>query len=773
MEVTPINACYDSGLAAVKATLACRAVRRATRRLGRVTGGVRGLACSSACSGRGKAHRPQSQARAFPSKWATPPLVPPEAATPDQHARFAAVADHPAVSCDPSLPDDVREAAQSLMLAHAEGRSAAPQRNAVMRVLKQVKRDLRATNDRIEAHAAPHVKGMVQRVDVALLHVLAEVVGSPDSDLAAGFAVGLPAVGDIPPSGWWPVDCQQAEVNLDSMPHAQWNAQVEAEARRSASQPHRAGEVAAVWERTLQEVREGLMAGPFDRWQLDAAYGPGTYRAMIRFGVLQNAKIRACDNARASLHNDGTTTFEKLVCEGADFPARACLLFAQLARDLGVDMPTMAGGTDDLADAYRHVPTNAPNMTVVVLPDPSTGEPKYFTLPGFNFGLRAAVPQFNRFPELMTAVARRMLDVVCSHYFDDYVVVEPLRSARHAQHCLATLHRLVGFPFAAAKHVKATGVFVFLGVQSDLTRAHLGAVTLAVTKRRVDSILTRIEETLADGRLPHAAAASLCGKLQFTLSWAFGRLGRACMQPLFNHAGGDLSPGLIAALSFLRQVLPTLPPHHVDLTASRDLPTLVWSDGASEGDGEINTIGFLVATPRPGAQRPQGRAATAAELEANYTFRHGAAPVAPALMRVLLRRRQQIGQVELVGAVAPYLSLPAELAGRRVIHFIDNTSALAALAKGYSGVPDSAHIVHVFHAWAAAASTSVWFEYVPSAANPADEPSRVLGLAERAWRLPAGPMSHPVPCAQPPLQRLADAEGWAREAARVRASQLS
>ena len=55
------------------------------------------------------------------------------------------------------------------------------------------------------------------------------------------------------------------------------------------------------------------------------------------------------------------------------------------------------------------------------------------------------------------------------------------------------------------------------------------------------------------------------------------------------------------------------------------------------------------------------------------------------LMRVLMRRRQQIGQVELVGAVAPYLSLPSELAGRRVIHFIDNTSALAALVKGTSG----------------------------------------------------------------------------------------
>ena len=61
----------------------------------------------------------------------------------------------------------------------------------------------------------------------------------------------------------------------------------------------------------------------------------------------------------------------------------------------------------------------------------------------------------------------------------------------------------------------------------------------------------------------------------------------------------------------------------------------------------------------------------------------------------------------------------------------------------------------------------------PAAANPADEPSRVLDLADREWHLPAGPTSHPVPCVQPPLRRLADAEGWAREAARAHALLLS
>ena len=75
----------------------------------------------------------------------------------------------------------------------------------------------------------------------------------------------------------------------------------------------------------------------------------------------------------------------------------------------------MLGGTEDLADAYRHVPTADPRMTCFATADPTTGEPKYFTLPGFNFGLKAAVPQFNRFPEAMTAIARRLTRASSAH----------------------------------------------------------------------------------------------------------------------------------------------------------------------------------------------------------------------------------------------------------------------------------------------------------------------------------------------------------------------
>ena len=70
-----------------------------------------------------------------------------------------------------------------------------------------------------------------------------------------------------------------------------------------------------------------------------------------------------------------------------------------------------------------------------------------------------------------------------------------------------------------------------------------------------------------------------------------------------------------------------------------------------------------------------------------------------------------------------YYSVP-DLRGRHVVHWIDNTSAIAALIKGYSNAPDSARILHAFAAFSLGLEASSWFEYVPSRANIADQPSR-------------------------------------------------
>ena len=120
----------------------------------------------------------------------------------------------------------------------------------------------------------------------------------------------------------------------------------------------------------------------------------------------------------------------------------------------------------------------------------------------------------------------------------------------------------------------------------------------------------------------------------------------------------------------------------------------------------------------------------------------------------------------MLGTLVPYLSLPSGLAGRDVIHWIDNTSAKAALVHGYSGLPDSARLAHIFHAWNMSLAARVWFEYVPSAANPGDEPSRV-DLSSVRWRVLACPelVSEPVPVSWPQEDNWRDPAGWARLAA--------
>ena len=190
---------------------------------------------------------------------------------------------------------------------------------------------------------------------------------------------------------------------------------------------------------------------------------------------------------------------------------------------------------------------------------------------------------------------------------------------------------------------------------------------------------------------------------------------------------------------------------------------MVWTDGACEQDGAQQDVGFLIAVPLPGAPRTDPPA-SAAHLRRWYTWYHGAGALPQGLRERFLVRKQYIGQDELVGALTPYLSLPGLFGEAKVLHFIDNTAALAGLTKGYSRVVDSAHIVHAFHAWNVAIGAHVWFEYVRSEANPSDEPSRNLELAATLWEVAPGVTSRPAPMRFPSLEELENPAGWMREA---------
>ena len=51
-------------------------------------------------------------------------------------------------------------------------------------------------------------------------------------------------------------------------------------------------------------------------------------------------------------------------------------------------------------------------------------------------------------------------------------------------------------------------------------------------------------------------------------------------------------------------------------------------------------------------------------------------------------RKTYIAQLEALAAISAYSTYLHLVAGRRVVHYIDNTVALSALVHGYSGKPD-------------------------------------------------------------------------------------
>ena len=135
------------------------------------------------------------------------------------------------------------------------------------------------------------------------------------------------------------------------------------------------------------------------------------------------------------------------------------------------------------------------------------------------------------------------------------------------------------------------------------------------------------------------------------------------------------------------------------------------------GGAEPARLGFVVCLPEVTA--PDG---TVIEQE---RWRHSEYVVSPEEMALLEDREQYITQLELLAAVAVYTSLPAEdLQGRDVLHWIDNTGALAILAKAYSSDYDCSRILHAFEELQLSLQVVPYFAYVRSEANVADLPSR-------------------------------------------------
>ena len=91
---------------------------------------------------------------------------------------------------------------------------------------------------------------------------------------------------------------------------------------------------------------------------------------------------------------------------------------------------------------------------------------------------------------------------------------------------------------------------------------------------------------------------------------------------------------------------------------------------------------------------------------------YGAADTPQRILDKFGVKKNYIGQLELLAAALAYFSLP-ELRHESVFHWIDNTSVLAALIKGYARAHASVRLLHAFKAFTFGLGVDSWFQWVP------------------------------------------------------------
>lgn len=669
------------------------------------------------------------------------------------------------------LPKDLTIAIDTIT---TRGEAIVPDRAKRMTELEAIADSLEAMRNDCDRYKSPTSRAIAARFNVAWTAAVIDALGWPDKALAARYVDGFDVVFDIPDSGVFRAEDDPATISKAEFManNTRMVKTISEEIERSAKSgdPDQVERRRQCWVRTKEEIDEGLVSKPRSRAQMDRRYGRGKWRCLGRNAIFQKKKWRCIDNGKRNKTNRATHMRERIVCGRADFPA---LVAREIARRVltkrnetragrGVRksrrMPRMVHGTDDLRAAYRHVPTRQPQFTNVAVWDADAGRVAYCDVPGHNFGLKSAVVNFNRFPELAAAAARRLLWVVTEHYYDDNNTCEPEYAQSSGQQCLVELcsEKFFGFPFDDDKHEEMDVDREYLGVSTSFERLDEGVILMNVTTKRRKKLRELVEEILAARELRSGMAASLFGKARFALSPCFGSVGKACLQPImareYQRSATAITQDIKDSLEFVQFLSTHLPPTELPLLPSALDPVVIFTDAEGKGrrergqPGRSRTpsghLGFVVYHPVYGRR-----------------YAHAAAPADwVRLFDAIKERDTYIGQYELAAALTPFLSLPDHwLRGRPVELWIDNSGAIGALIKGYSGVPDCARIVNMFHFAAAKAGVqSLWIDYVPSESNPADIPSRLHEMDESEHEAAVAQLGDLMPMTLPTF---ADADG--------------
>ena len=374
--------------------------------------------------------------------------------------------------------------------------------------------------------------------------------------------------------------------------------------------------------------------------------------------------------------------------------------------------PKVKGRCLDLSKAYKQVPVSSKSLPlgVILVHDPKSGEPVFFTTASMPFGCSASVFSFNRISRSLLHLLCHLLSIVSGVFYDDYALLETASCCGMASKAACSLLDQLGWLYARDddKGKDFDESFSLLGARIDLSELHDGYLQVSNKPGRKLKLLEMLDGVLASPESSRQAAKSIHGVLNFMNGSTLGQHLKLAARAFANLSSSPECPSvqdLTLLVGHTKKALDeALPRRWKCHSAGR--PIVVLTDGSYE----------------------KGRAlwgAVVLDREDNLkAVHHGTVPEQLLVQWRSLGIEQIICQVETYAAVLVRHYYARRLHQRRAIFFIDNEASRWTLIKASSPSASMLALARAFYLPESCYPCATWIERVPTASNLADLPSR-------------------------------------------------
>ena len=667
-----------------------------------------------------------------PGNWPLQPASTPKMSDHWDHWRMAIDTPHPLMQ-PPRLEPGWQ---QCLDLQVLIGGSLSRLRCEVVQEVQQMIGDATADTMQWWQSLPPHVaqvyydKDNDQIAQIPILLQLLQLVGMPDlaileKDLTQGFAMlGTLNSG----SGWLPRTDGRYDHPIDTAAFKRHNKNYTMTKLRSQR-------VDPEWQTMLtepiKELDKGRMSGPYKApswWPFPSRSLPGRELLSLpceeacfafSFSVRQTDKVRRCEDFRRSGHNG--TILAKDVPYHHDIAS-----FVNLARAQATMTDLSSIWAQDLAGAYRQFPVREPNDCFCVLMTPDGA--LILRHHAMMFGAASSVWNFNRAADSLMFLCRRLLAVSVGHYVDDFIGIEPGHLVVSGFEQFTALTRALGLRMKEAKALAPQPKQKVLGILMEIEPSQ---IVLRPHPDRCAKMMASLQRILRANHLTNEEAQHIAGKMNFLASTMFGQLGRAALQPLYARAHGlalddkgyQLNHPLRAALRTLHSLLSDVQPRQIPRNVHRKTAVL-YTDAYFVMNGVKHQIGSNNIPSKWQPKRcPNFENGWGYVLHFDHRTYFAAGRLPPFLIQRFCTRKAYIYFLEIAAQLIGFLALKS-FDVILVTSYIDNTSGLFALQKGYCKDPAICNMVAVCWRFIAKMGWHLNLEWVASADNMSDAVSR-------------------------------------------------